>query len=145
MATGDKMVLPAIYSFTACLPRGWGMYGTWGHGLFGVGPDGKLHPPIPPHGPVNAAGLPCFVSLVLADKCSIEEPELNAGIAGSSKFIGYYAGKASIPYDEHRPGPVHDDNGKNSVVALAFALQGKAVETQFFSNMGPPLTIRPSL
>ena len=135
LATGDKTVLPAIRAFTACLARGQGMFGTWGHGLFGAGPDGKLHPPIPPYGPVNAAGLPCFVSLVLADKCGIEEPELQPAIARSSKFFGYYAGKGSIPYGEHRPGAVHDDNGKSSVVALAFALQGKAAETQFFSKM----------
>jgi hypothetical protein len=135
LATGDETVLPAIRACTACIARGQGRYGTWGHGLIGPGADGQLHPPVPPYGPVNQAGLPCFVSLVLAEKCGIEDPELKPAIARANKFFGYYAGKGAIPYGEHRPGMCHDDNGKTSLAAMAFALQGKRAETQFFSKM----------
>jgi len=135
LATGDRTVVPAIRAFTACIARGQGRYGTWGHGLFGPGPDGKLHGPIPPYGPVNQAGLPCFVSLVLARKCGIRDPELEPAIARANRFFGYYAGKGSIPYGEHRPGIGHDDNGKTSIAAVAFALQGRRAETRFFSKM----------
>ncbi|MDA0840112.1 MAG: DUF6288 domain-containing protein [Planctomycetota bacterium] len=135
LATGDKVALGPLESYTACLSRGQGMFGTWGHGLFGAGPEGNLHAPVPPYGPVNAAGLPCFVSLVLAEKCGIEEPELRPAIERANKFFGYYAGKGAIPYGEHRPGAVHDDNGKTSMTAMAFALQGKNYETRFFSKM----------
>ncbi|NQT54393.1 HEAT repeat domain-containing protein, partial [bacterium] len=135
LATGDKTVLPAIRAYTACIARGQGRYGTWGHGLFGPGRDGKLHGPVPPYGPVNQAGLPCFVSLVLARKCGIKDPELVPAIARANKFFGYYAGKGAIPYGEHRPGICHDDNGKTSIAAMAFALQGRRAETQFFSKM----------
>ncbi|MBL7223214.1 MAG: hypothetical protein ISS72_05125 [Candidatus Brocadiae bacterium] len=135
LATGDKTVLPAIRAYTACIARGQGRYGTWGHGLFGPGRDGKLHGPVPPYGPVNQAGLPCFVSLVLARKCGIKDPELEPAIARANKFFGYYAGKGAIPYGEHRPGICHDDNGKTSIAAMAFALQGRRAETQFFSKM----------
>jgi len=135
LATDDKAVLPAIRAYTACIARGQGIYGTWGHGLIGPRDNGQLHGPVPPYGPVNQAGLPCFVSLVLAEKCGIEDPELKPAIARASRFFAYYLGKGSVPYDEHRPGIGHDDNGKTSLAAVAFALQGKRAEMQFFAKM----------
>ena len=135
LATGDKTVLPAIHAYTTTIARGQGLFGTWGHGYVPPGPNGELHGPVPPYGPVNATGLPCFISLVLAEKCGIEEPELKPAIARSSKFFGYYVGKGFVPYGEHRPGVGHDDNGKTSMAAVAFALQGKPAETRFFSKM----------
>ena len=135
LATGDKTVLPAIRSYTTTIARGQGMFGTWGHGYVPPGPNGQLHGPVPPYGPVNATGLPCFISMVLAAKCGIQEPELQPAIARANKFFGYYVGKGYIPYGEHRPGIGHDDNGKTSMAAMAFALQGKRPETQFFAKM----------
>jgi len=135
LATGDKTVLPAIRACTVCIARGQGKFGTWGHGLRTTTAGGQLHGPVPPYGPVNQAGLPCFVSMVLAEKCGIEDPELKPAIAKSNRFFGYYVGKGSIPYGEHRPGIGHDDNGKNSLATVAFALQGKRAETQFFAKM----------
>ena len=84
---------------------------------------------------MNAAGLPCFISLILAKQCGLDDPELTTAIDRANQFFGYYVGKGSIPYGEHRPGPVHDDNGKTSMTAMAFSLQGKQTETQFFSKM----------
>ena len=135
LATGDKTVLPAIRSYTTTIARGQGVFGTWGHGYVPPGPNGQLHGPVPPYGPVNATGLPCFISLVLAGKCGIEVPELKPAISRSNKFFGYYAGKGFIPYGEHPPGTGHDDNGKTSMAAMAFALQGKGPESRFFSKM----------
>jgi len=135
LATGDKTVLPAIRAYTTTIARGQGVFGTWGHGYVPPNETGQLHGPVPPYGPVNATGLPCFISLVLAAKCGVDEPELKPAIERASKFFGYYAGKGAIPYGEHRPGACHDDNGKTSMAAMAFALQGKQAEAQFFSKM----------
>ena len=135
LATGDKSVLPAIRSYTTTIARGQGVFGTWGHGYVPPGPNGQLHGPVPPYGPVNATGLPCFISLVLADKCAIDTPELKPAIAQSNKFFGYYAGKGYVPYGEHPPGIGHDDNGKTSMTAMAFALQDNRPETRFFTKM----------
>ena len=135
LATGDKTVLPAIKSYTVCLARGQTKFGTWGHGIIGPDAKGQLHGPCPPYGPVNMAGLPGFVSIILAEKCGIEDPELKPAIARANKFFGYYVGKGTVPYGEHRPGVGHDDNGKTSVTAVAFAVQGKREETQFFTKM----------
>jgi len=135
LATGDKSVLPAIRSYTTTIARGQGVFGTWGHGYVPPGPNGQLHGPVPPYGPVNATGLPCFISLVLAEKCGIDTPDLKPAIVRSDKFFGYYAGKGYVPYGEHPPGIGHDDNGKTSMTAMAFALQDKRPETRFFSKM----------
>lgn len=135
LATGDKSVLPAIRAYTTTIARGQGVFGTWGHGYVPPGPTGQLHGPVPPYGPVNATGLPCFVSLVLAGKCAVEVPELKAAITRSNTFFGYYAGKGYVPYGEHPPGIGHDDNGKTSMTAMAFALQGNKPETRFFTKM----------
>lgn len=135
LATGDKSVLPAIRSYTTTIARGQGHFGTWGHGYVPPTKDGKLHGPVPPYGPVNASGLPCFVSIILALKCGIEDPELLPAIDRANQFFGYYSGKGSIPYGEHRPGPVHDDNGKSSMTAVAFTLEGRKPEAQFFAKM----------
>ena len=135
LMSGDKTVLPAIRSYTTTLSRGQSKFGTWGHGIIGPDKDGNLHPPCPPYGPVNMAGLPGFVSIILADRCGFEEPELKPAIARANKFFGYYSGKGTIPYGEHRPGVGHDDNGKTSLAAVAFALQAKREETTFFTKM----------
>ena len=135
LATGDKSVLPAIRSYSTTIARGQGIFGTWGHGYVPPDADGRLHGPVPPYGPVNATGLPCFISLVLARKCGIEISELDPAIARADKFFGYYVGKGYVPYGEHRPGIGHDDNGKTSMAAMAFALQGRRAETQFFAKM----------
>jgi hypothetical protein len=128
-------VLPAIRSYTTTIARGQGHFGTWGHGYVPPTKDGKLHGPVPPYGPVNASGLPCFVSIILALKCGLEDPELLPAIDRANQFFGYYSGKGSIPYGEHRPGPVHDDNGKSSMTAVAFTLEGRKPEAQFFAKM----------
>jgi len=135
LASGDKTVLPAIRSYTASLARGQGKFGTWGHGLRNINPPGQLHGPVPPYGPVNQAGLPGFVSLVLAAKCGIKDPELAPAIARADRFFGYYVAKGAIPYGEHRPWLSHDSNGKTSIAAMAFSVQGKQAETRFFSKM----------
>lgn len=135
LATGDKSVLPAINAHTTTIARGQGGFGTWGHGYVPPGPEGQLHGSVPPYGPVNATGLPCFISLVLAEKCGISAPELKPAIARSNQFFSYYTGKGFVPYGEHSPGVGHDDNGKTSMAAVAFVLQGKGTQSRFFSKM----------
>ena len=135
LATRDASVLPAIRFYTTTIVCGQGRFGMWGHGYVPPAEDGTLHGPVLPYGPVNAAGLPCFISLILAKQCGLDDPELTTAIDRAHQLFSYYVGEGSIPYGEHRPGPVHDDNGKTSMTAMAFSLQGKQTETQFFSKM----------
>ena len=136
LLTGDKEVLHAIAEYTLSLALGQGMYGTFGHGFSGLTPDGKRHGSIPPYGPVNMAGLPANLSIVMGRKCGVKDPEVEDAIERASKFFGYFVDKGSIPYGEHEPWPYHENNGKNSITALLFSLQGdKIKQTQFFSKM----------
>ncbi len=136
LLTGDKDVLHAIREFTVTLSKGQSMYGTFGHGIAGLTEDGQLHGSIPPYGPVNAAGLPANLSIVMGKKCGVNDPEVDAAIERAAGFFGYYVDKGAIPYGEHEPWPYHDNNGKNGMTAMLFAVQGNRIkETQFFARM----------
>jgi hypothetical protein len=136
LLTGDKEVLHAIHEYTVTLAKGQSMYGTFGHGISQRTPDGRLHGSIPPYGPVNMAGLPANLSIVMGKKCGVMDPEVDPAIARAAGFFGYYVDKGAIPYGEHEPWPYHENNGKNSLSAVLFSLQVNRIkETQFFAKM----------
>ncbi|MCE9544691.1 MAG: DUF6288 domain-containing protein, partial [Planctomycetia bacterium] len=136
LITHDKEVLPAIREYTVSLAKGQSMYGTFGHGIAPPEINGGLHGSIPPYGPVNAAGLVANIAIVMGKKCGISDPEIDPAIERASRFFGYYVDKGAIPYGEHLPWPNHDNNGKNAMAAMLFALQGnRPRETQFFAKM----------
>ncbi|MBU6222164.1 MAG: HEAT repeat domain-containing protein [Planctomycetes bacterium] len=136
LLAGDREVLPAIETLTLALAKGQGRYGTFGHGFSEPAADGGLHGPIPPYGPVNAAGLVGNLAIVMGRRCGVADPEVAAAIDRGSRFFGYYVGKGAIPYGEHMPWPHHDNNGKNAMAAAFFALQGdRPEESRFFATM----------
>jgi hypothetical protein len=136
LATGDKEVFHAIEEYSVSLAKGQGTYGTFGHGGSELTENGQLHGPIPPYGPVNAAGLVANMSIVMGKKCGVKDPEVEAAIIRATNFFSYYVDKGAIPYGEHMPWPYHENNGKNAMTSLFFALQGnKTRETQFFAKM----------
>ena len=136
LLTGDKAVLHAINEYTVSLARGQSLYGTFGHGISRLTPDGQLHGSIPPYGPVNAAGLVGNLAIVMGKKCGVQHPEIDPAIERASKFFGYFVDKGSIPYGEHMPWNNHENNGKNAMAALMFGLQGDRVhETRHFAKM----------
>jgi len=136
LQTGDEEVLHAIRQYTVTLAKGQSMYGTFGHGISELTPDGDLHGSIPPYGPVNAAGLIGNLAIVMGKKCGVADPEIDPAIDRASKFFGYYMDKGAIPYGEHVPWPYHGSNGKTAQTAMLFAVQGDRVkETQFFAKM----------
>jgi len=136
LLTGDKEVLHAINEYTVTLAKGQSLYGTFGHGIAPPTPEGKLHGSIPPYGPVNAAGLVANIAIVMGKKCGVKDPEIDPAIGRASRFFGYFVDKGAIPYGEHMPWPYHDNNGKNAMTAVLFAVQGNRIrETQFFAKM----------
>jgi len=136
LLTGDQEVLHALHEYTLTLAKGQSMYGTFGHGIAGLTPEGKLHGSIPPYGPVNMAGLPANLSIVMGKRCGVKDPEVDFAIARLAGFFGYYVDKGSIPYGEHEPWPYHENNGKNSICAVLFSLQDNHIkEAQFFAKM----------
>lgn len=137
LATGDKEVLPAIREYTRKIAKGQSGVGTWGHAMaWPQWNNGKEHGRLGGYGALNQVGLVCQLSLVLGVKCGVDEPEVRQAIARGNEFFGFYVGKGSIPYGDHRPTTnAHDDNGKNSIAALVFDLQDNRPGTQFFSRM----------
>ena len=136
LATGDDFVRPAILEYSTTIARGQSGVGTWGHGM--AWPDlngGALHGRLGGYGAVNQSGLVCHLSLVLAQRCGVRDPEVDAAVQRANRFFGFYAGKGAIPYGDHQPGwHDHDDNGKNSLAALIFELQGMRDEARFFAR-----------
>ena len=137
LATRDKFVMPAILEYSQTMAEGQSGVGTWGHGM--AWPDlngGQLHGKLGGYGALNQSGLICHLSLVLAKKCGMGSDEVDMAIEKANRFAAFYSGKGAIPYGDHRPGwHAHDDNGKNSVAALIFDLQGLKEEARFFSKM----------
>ncbi len=137
LATKDKRVLPAIVEYSTTIAQGQSGVGTWGHGM--AWPDlngGRLHGRLGGYGALNQSGLVCHLSLVLAQKCGVKDPEIDVAVERANRFASFYAGKGAIPYGDHRPGwDAHDDNGKNSLAALIFDLQGRREEARFFAKM----------
>jgi hypothetical protein len=112
------------------------MYGTFGHGFASLTKDGKFNGSVPPYGPVNQAGLPANLAIVMGKKCGVKNPEVDLAIVRAAGFFGYFAGKGAIPYGEHEPWPYHENNGKNALCALLFGAMGdKPKETEFFARM----------
>ena len=136
LLTGDRAVMPAIREYTIALAKGQSMYGTFGHGVIPPVPKDQFRS-VPPYGPVNSAGLPANISIVMGKKCGVKDPEVDAAIERASKFFGYFVDKGIIPYGEHTPGDgCHDHNGKTSMAAMLFAVRGdRPEETRFFAKM----------
>lgn len=136
LITGDEEVMPAIKEYTTALARGQGMYGTFGHGGSALTTDGKLHGSIPPYGALNQSGLIANLAIVMGQKCGVTDPEIKPAILRASQFFSYYVGKGSIPYGEHIAWPYHENNGKNALSAVLFAIEDKnRVTTQFYAKM----------
>ena len=136
LLTHDQEVLHGIEEYTLGLAKGQSLFGTFGHGGAVKTADGKLHGSIPWYGPINAAGLIANISIVLGKKCGVVDPEVDAAIARASKFFAYYVNKGSIPYGEHEPEQIHDNNGKSAMAALLFGLQGDHIpQAQYFAKM----------
>jgi hypothetical protein len=132
LATKDEYVLPAIRELARKIAIGQSEVGTWGHGFLIPRNHGNLGG----YGAINQPGLICWISLVLAQKCGIDDPDVQKAVAKSRKFFSFYTGKGSIPYGDHSPYRIqHDDNGKSGSAAVTFDLLGDTVSAQFFSRL----------
>lgn len=131
LATGDRTFEPDLRRMTKAIVAGQSGVGSWGH-RFTLPGDPRLQG----YGMMNSPGIPLTLSLVLAREAGIDFPELDEAIAKSSRLLGFYVGKGSVPYGDHHPWiETHDDNGKNGMSAVLFNLLGDTSATGFFSRM----------
>jgi len=137
LATGDKEVLPALREYVLGLARAQYTHGTFGQRGSMRKKDGSFHgPPINGYGPINAAALPANMAIALGKKCGIEDPEIDPAIDRASRFYSYYVNKGAIPYGEHQAWMNHENNGKCSMAAVFFGVQGNQPEAaKYFARM----------
>lgn len=144
LATRDEYVLPAIREYSTKIAMGQSSAGTWGHGFaWKVVNDGEIHGRLRGYGALNQAGLPCFLSLILAKECGVEHPEVDAAIERSTQFFDNFVGHGSIGYGFHRPSLEINangsngmsGNGKNGIAAVAFRLLEDEEATRFFTRL----------
>ncbi|GAF97658.1 unnamed protein product, partial [marine sediment metagenome] len=114
LLTGDKTVLPKIRHMALYLAKGQSQVGTWGHN--NAGPGGILAG----YGAMCQPSLSCAVSLLLNQKCGIEETVVEQAVRKSEIFFSSFVNKGNIPYGDHSPREVHDSNGRNSLAVILF-------------------------
>jgi len=137
LLTGDEYVLPAIKAYAVAIATGRDAAGLWGHGIASLDLNrGQLHGRLPGYAVMNQSSLPLFVSLLLADKCGIKHPEVQAGIQQTNTFYESFIGKGTLPYGVHNPNVgSFNNNGMSGLIAVAFSLHGNQDGAAFFSRM----------
>jgi HEAT repeat protein len=130
LATGDKTYLPDLRRISMEIVNGQSQVGTWGHRFART--DGRLNG----YGMMNAPGLPMTLSLILARKAGVSDPQLDDAIAKSVRLMRFYVGKGCVPYGDHAPWTeTHDDNGKNGIAAVMFNVLEDQEAAEYFSRM----------
>ena len=137
LKTGDPDVLPSIRAYAHCIANGQSMFGTCGH--YFTDPGFRNNPVNGPYnigyGPINNAAIPCYIGLILANKCGLTDPEILAGIERAGTFYAQYTHLGCAGYGEHGPYMGHDTNGKAGLQALAFQFEGdRPVETKYYAK-----------
>jgi len=129
LLTGDKEVLPKLKYMALYLAGGQSQVGTWGHG--NVLPSGVLGG----YGAMCNPSLVCAISLLLDQRCGIDDPVVEKAIRKSEIFFSSFVDKGNIPYGDHSPRDVHDSNGRCSLAVIFFDLLDNPEAYTFFARM----------
>ncbi|HSP41504.1 MAG TPA: DUF6288 domain-containing protein, partial [Luteolibacter sp.] len=138
LLTGDEEVIPAIEAYAVNIARNSSLFGTKGHIFATKNPDGSDTGPMGGvYGPVNNAGMPCYLGLVLARECGIAHSSITPAIERMNIFYRGYIGLGTVPYGEHEPAwDGHENNGKSGLAALAYTLQSDRIdEGRYYAQM----------
>lgn len=137
LRTHDDYVLPAIKMHAVTLAKGRDAAGLWGHRM--ANPEvnrGQLHGRLYGYAQMNSSSLPCYISLLLAQKCGIKDPELTAALEQQHTFYNSFVGKGTLPYGVHDPNAKSfNNNGMSGMAAVALALANDKQGAAFFSRM----------
>ena len=144
LATGDEYVLPALRETATKLAMGQSGGGLWGHGFaYTDANDGKLHGSLGGYGALNLAGLPCLLTMALAEKCGIHHPEIEAGLKRALPFFANFVGHGTIGYGYHRPSLDHynngrngfSSNGKNAIAGIVHSVVGDREVSNYYAKL----------
>lgn len=135
LLTKDETVLPAIRTYANGLARGQDAAGLWGHRM-AIGD--KLQR-VPGYGIMNAASIPNFVGLLIAQKCNLNDPVLDAAIEKTYAYVADHIGNGGFPYGVHGPSyEIFNNNGTSGSAAIAMALKGNQEGAEYFSRCCAP-------
>ncbi|MGB1128595.1 MAG: DUF6288 domain-containing protein [Haloferula sp.] len=137
LLTGDEYVKPALKTYATAIAKGRDAAGLWGHGMATYDLNGgQPHGRLPGYAVMNQSSLPCFLSVLLADKAGIKDPEITACIEQTSGFYREFIGKGTLPYGVHDPNmKSYNNNGMSGLAAVAFGVQQDKRGARFFSRM----------
>ncbi|MEY3394700.1 MAG: hypothetical protein RL346_936 [Verrucomicrobiota bacterium] len=131
LLTKDETVLPAIRIYANGLARGQDAVGLWGHRM-AIGD--KLQR-APGYGIMNAASIPNFVGLLIAQKCGLNDPALDAAIQRTYAYVANHIGNGGFPYGVHGPSyDIFNNNGSSGSAAISMALKGNQEGAKYFSR-----------
>lgn len=137
LATQDKAALPGIRTLAIAYAQGQSGAGTWGHRLTRpIETNGAFHGPPPGYGAMNAVSITMTIALRLAQQCGVDHPEVRQAVQRSHDFLRFFVDRGTIPYGDHEPHQdKHENNGKNSQVAVLFDLLGNREASAYFARM----------
>ncbi len=134
LLTRDEAVLPALRTYALGLSRGQDGVGLWGHRMA----RGDLRR-APGYGIMNAASIPNFVGLLIAQKCDLNEPVLDAAIEKTYAYVADHIGNGGFPYGVHGHKPeIFNNNGSSGSAAISMALKGDQRGAKYFSRVCVP-------
>jgi hypothetical protein len=136
LLTGDKFVLPAIATRAKVMAAGQDAAGLWGH---------RMHHPENGrafgYGVMNQPSLSIFISLILAQKCGVDDPVVRAAIRRTHGHYDKWIGKGALPYGNHGPMEhMFTNNGTSGSLAVAYALLGNAKGASFYAALSAAAT-----
>ena len=136
LLTGDKVVLPAITQLSRTLAAGQDQAGLWGHRM--------AHPELGRaygYGIMNQPTLSIFISLILAQKCGVDDPTVRAAIDRTHRHYDNMVGRGALPYGNHGPKEIEfTNNGTSGSLAVALALLDNREGARFYAAMSAAAT-----
>ena len=136
LATKDEGAIPVINKLSNVIAGGRSGVGTWSHGIADIKQNNGQPFGIPcAYGAMNQITITCALSLVLAQKCGVRNEIIDTAVKKSTSFLRFYVDKGCLPYGDHVPGRVHDNNGSSSHAAVLFSIMGDKEAAEFYSKM----------
>ena len=132
LLTKDKSVLPAMKTIALGLACGQDAGGLWGHRMISTKRYGRL----PGYAQMNQSSLTCFMGMLFAKKCGINDPLLDQAIQRSYSYFEHFVGRGGFPYGVHGPQTgTFNNNGTSGSAAFCMALNNNSEGAKFFSQL----------
>ena len=136
LCTKDEGAIPVIRKLSKVIAGGRSGVGTWSHGIADLKQNnGQPFGMACAYGAMNQISVTCALSLALAQKCGVKGELIDTAVKKSSSFLRFYAEKGCLPYGDHAPGKVYDNNGSSSHAAVLFNILGDQEAAEFFTKM----------